>query len=554
MRSAELADLVIPTAGRPSLGRLLEALAGYGGRVLLVDDRPARVERSDPRPLGERGSERPARLEVLRAGGRGPAAARNLGWRAARSAWVAFLDDDVVPPEGWAEALRADLADLPWRVAACQGAVRVPLPAGRRPTDWERNVAGLEAARWATADMALRRSALAAVGGFDERFPRAYREDADLGLRLEARGLALARGERWVSHPVGPAPRSVSVAKQRGNADDALMGALHGRRWRERAGAPRGRLARHAALTGLGALALAAAASSAPRPGRPGRSTRHPRGVRVAQGAAAGWLAGTAELAWARIAPGPRTRAEVVTMLWTSAVLPAAATAHRLRGELGVRRPLTGRARVAGGPVPARPLAVLLDRDDTLVHDVPYNGDPELVLPITGAGRALGRLRAAGLPLAIVSNQSGIARGLLTPAQVQAVTDRVVERLGPFDDVRWCPHGAGDGCACRKPAPGLLLAAAAALGVDPLRCAMVGDIGADVEAARAAGMRGILVPTARTRREEVAAAAEVVPTLGVAVDLLLAGEPVPGEPGTAAHAGASALRAPGSAPLAEAVA
>jgi HAD superfamily hydrolase (TIGR01662 family) len=171
--------------------------------------------------------------------------------------------------------------------------------------------------------------------------------------------------------------------------------------------------------------------------------------------------------------------------------------------------------------VPAPPLAVLLDRDGTLIHDVPYNGDPGLVLPQAGVRRSLDRLRARGILLGIVSNQSGIARGLLSADQVAAVTLRTVELLGPFDDVRWCPHAEADGCACRKPAPGLLLAAAEQLGVDPLRCAMIGDIGADMGAARAAGMRGILVPTAATRREEVTAAPERAASFARAVELLL---------------------------------
>jgi histidinol phosphatase-like enzyme len=92
--------------------------------------------------------------------------------------------------------------------------------------------------------------------------------------------------------------------------------------------------------------------------------------------------------------------------------------------------------------------------------------------------------------------------------------------VGPWE---WCPHGPDDGCECRKPAPGLLLRAAAALGVDPARCAMVGDIGADVDAARAVGARAVLVPTPRTRPEEVAAANEVAPDLEAAVARLLAG-------------------------------
>ena len=169
------------------------------------------------------------------------------------------------------------------------------------------------------------------------------------------------------------------------------------------------------------------------------------------------------------------------------------------------------------------PAAVFLDRDGTLVEDVPYNADPARVVPVPGAVEALARLRAAGVPLALVSNQSGVARGLMTLDQVEAVNRRVEELLGPIGPWLVCPHGPADGCACRKPAPGLVLAAAAALGVDPAECADIGDIGADVEAAHAAGARAILVPTRATLPEEVAAAPEVAETLEAAVQLLVGG-------------------------------
>ncbi|HEV3378877.1 MAG TPA: glycosyltransferase, partial [Thermoleophilaceae bacterium] len=221
MSRCPIYDIVVPTSGRDSLGRLLGSLSrgadASAGRVIVVHDRD----------------------------GRGPAAARNAGWRDAAAEWVVFLDDDVVVPEGWREALAEDLAGLPEHVAGSQGRIVVPLPRDRRPTDWERNVSGLESARWATADMAYRRSALAAVGGFDERFPRAYREDADLGLRLVEAGYEIRRWRRRVHHPVREARPWVSLRLQACNADDALMRALHGRDWRTRAGAPRGRLPRH---------------------------------------------------------------------------------------------------------------------------------------------------------------------------------------------------------------------------------------------------------------------------------------------------------------------
>ncbi|HEY7077494.1 MAG TPA: HAD-IIIA family hydrolase [Solirubrobacteraceae bacterium] len=505
-------DVVIPSAGRESLRGLLEALGPGQGRVLVVDDRR---ERSSPLAV-------PAGVEVLAGPGRGPAAARNAGWRAAGAEWVAFLDDDVLPPPGWRAALARDLAAAGPGVGAVQGRVRVPRPA--RPTDWERNVAGLERARWATADMAYRRDALAAVGGFDERFPRAYREDADLGLRVTAAGWEIDPGERWVLHPVRPAPARAALARQAGNADDVLMRALHGRGWRERAGVTRGRRPRHLAVVAATVAALAA---------------RRPRL------AAAVWLAGAGELAWARIAPGPRTPREVADMAWTSALMPFAAAAWWLRGLFSLPAALRDFERA---PRP-RPAAVLFDRDGTLIADVPYNGDPDRVEPLAGACEALERLRAAGVAVGMVSNQSGIGRGLLAHDDVRAVNRRVEELLGPLDVVEYCPHAPDDGCSCRKPAPGMVLAAAARLGVDPRRCVVVGDIGADVDAGRAAGARGVLVPNERTRPEEVAAARERAASLTEAVDLLL-GAPAalpadPARPPSAAAARpASAATAP----------
>lgn len=170
---------------------------------------------------------------------------------------------------------------------------------------------------------------------------------------------------------------------------------------------------------------------------------------------------------------------------------------------------------------PTRPDAVLCDRDGTLIVDVPYNDDPALVQPLPTVRRGLDRLRAAGVAVGIVSNQSGIARGRLTDEAVLRVMARVEDLLGPFGVVVWCPHGAGDGCACRKPGPGMVHEAAARLGVEAERCAVVGDIGADVEAARAAGARGVLVPNPRTLPDEVAAAPEVASTFAEAVGLLL---------------------------------
>jgi HAD superfamily hydrolase (TIGR01662 family) len=436
---------------------------------------------------------------VVRTGGGGPARARNLGWRTAHTEWIAFLDDDVVPDRDWYERLGHDLEHLPADVAGSQGRVRVPLPEDRRPTDWERGTAGLATSSWITADLAYRRAALAAVGGFDERFPRAFREDSDLALRVMDTGARLVRGQRWITHPVRPVNRWVSLRVQAGNADDVLMRRLHGPDWRRRADAPLGRRPRHLAVTAAGIAAVALTAARRPR---------------AAGLAAAAWLAGTAEFAWARIAPGPRTRAEVATMVLTSAAIPPLATWHFLRGAVQHRHVRSWRG---------LPDLVLFDRDGTLVHDFPYNGDPNWVRPVDGAKEALDRLRARGVRVGVVSNQSGVARELITTAQVEACNARLDELLGPFDVIRYCPHGPDDGCSCRKPAPGMVKDACAELEVDPARTLVIGDIGADVDAAVAAGGTGILVPTPVTRRSEVTAAAHRAETLTTAVDDVLAG-------------------------------
>jgi glycosyl transferase family 2 len=328
-------SIVVPTLGRPSLAALLAALAdqvaaGPDLEILLVDDRrDGHDEIRVPATLARY-------TKVLTGRGTGPAAARNIGWRAARHPWVAFLDDDVLPRPDWLCRLAKDL-DVPGDVGGVQGNVRVPLPDGRRPTDWERVTAGLATGRWITADMAYRRSALAEVGGFDERFPRAYREDAELAYRVRRAGWRLDRGDRVVVHPVRRESAWVSLRTQRGNADDALLRRLYGHDWRAELDLPPGRRSLHAAVTACGAIALAAAAGAATRAAGTRRSRAGAVGSQrllagVAAVAAACWLAGTADFARARIAPGPRTANEVAVMTATSALIPALAVAHWLRG------------------------------------------------------------------------------------------------------------------------------------------------------------------------------------------------------------------------------
>lgn len=322
-------SIVIPTIGRPSLRVLLESLAQSEGpfphRVVVVDDR------TDESDLDVSGVPWTVcqRMTIVRSGGRGPAAARNCGWRVTATPWVVFVDDDVLLTPSWCADLASDLAQAPQTTGGIQGCIEVPLPSERAPTDWERNVRGLMDSVWITADMAYRRSALEVTNGFDERFRRAYREDADLAIRVRRAGFDLTFGTRRALHPVRPADPWISVRLQRGNADDVIMRALHGARWRDLAGSPRGRFAMHALTVAAAGLALGAALRKRPR---------------LATVAGLAWAGLTGEFAWRRIAPGPRTPAEVATMAATSTAIPFAAVYHKLRGVAFLPSLLRGEA------------------------------------------------------------------------------------------------------------------------------------------------------------------------------------------------------------------
>src|SRR4051794_18945963 len=148
--------------------------------------------------------------------------------------------------------------------------------------------------------------------------------------------------------------------------------------------------------------------------------------------------------------------------------------------------------------------AVFLDKDGTLIDDVPYNVDPSLIELAPGAAEGAALLAGTDFALVVISNQSGIARGLFPESAVVAVEARIRELLAdynvPLAGFYYCPHhpqgkiaGYTAECNCRKPAPGMILRAAAELGLDLDRSWMVGDILDDVEAGHRAGCRSILI-------------------------------------------------------------
>ena len=149
---------------------------------------------------------------------------------------------------------------------------------------------------------------------------------------------------------------------------------------------------------------------------------------------------------------------------------------------------------------PLRP-CLFIDKDGTLIENVPYNADPALLRFMPGAGEALARLQGLGLALVIVTNQSGLARGRFTRAEFARLQQVLLQQLQQghgvaIDAVAVCPHAPDaegrPACLCRKPAPGMLISMAQRHGLDLTRSWMLGDTLDDVEAGHRAGSRGLL--------------------------------------------------------------
>lgn len=163
------------------------------------------------------------------------------------------------------------------------------------------------------------------------------------------------------------------------------------------------------------------------------------------------------------------------------------------------------------------PSAVLLDRDGVINFDSPdYILSPEQWLPIPGSLEAIAHLHKAGIKVTIVSNQSGLGRGMMTQDSFNAIHAKMmlaIEQAGGFiSHVSYCPHGPGEACACRKPKPGMVLETLNALGFseEPERALFIGDSIRDVEAAHAAGVKALLVQSGYGDAESILQKASIV--------------------------------------------
>lgn len=322
-------SVVVPTYRRPELvTRCLESLVAQSMdprayEVLVVDDGHDRETMMAVQAVAARHAGTHAIRYLRPPNGRGPAVARNCGWRFARAGIVAFTDDDTIPDRDW---LAQGVAALGDGVDAVAGRVRVPLASGDasgpvRPTDHELMTQGLERAEFVTANAFVRQTALAAVGGFDARFGRAWREDSDLQFSLMQRNSRIVRSDAAVvEHPVRAEPWGVSLRQQKNVFYDALLFKKHPQLYRERilASPPWNYYA-------IVALSIAAALFIAVG--------------NVGSAAVSAIIAAGLILAFAlrRLRPTSRSPDHVVEMLLTSVAIPYLSVYWRLRGAIHFR-------------------------------------------------------------------------------------------------------------------------------------------------------------------------------------------------------------------------
>ena len=232
-------SVVVPTYRRPELlERCLTALLDQDFdadrfEIVVADDGDeARVQALVAR-WARRTEGAPRLIYVPVRATRGPAGARNAGWRQAVGTIIAFTDDDTIPHRRW---LKEGCRAMRPEVTAASGRVRVPLPQGPL-TDYERDIARMADAEFVTANCFVRHDALAAIGGFDERFTAAWREDSDLQFTLLERQGNVIRAQRAVvDHPVRAMRWDERIRAHRKMAFDALLYKKHPRLYRERIG------------------------------------------------------------------------------------------------------------------------------------------------------------------------------------------------------------------------------------------------------------------------------------------------------------------------------
>lgn len=313
-------SVVVPTYRRDALlARCLrrlqrQRLTPQQYEIIVADDAASEATRRLVNAFRTAGRADVRYVSAGATGPHGPARARNTGWRAALAPIVAFTDDDCLPRRDW---LSAGLAAMEGADAAT-GRTQVPLP--QRPTDHQRDISGLVRAAFITANCFCRREVLEELGGFDERFTSAWREDSDLHFSLLERGKRIVAAEAAVvMHPARAAHWGASVRLQRRGMFDPLLYRKHPRLYRQQI-PPLPRWY-YAAAAALPAAAL-------------GIWLRRPA---CAWCAGAAWAALTIFFAARRLGGNSLSPSHIAEMIVTSAIIPPLSLYWRLRGSLRYR-------------------------------------------------------------------------------------------------------------------------------------------------------------------------------------------------------------------------
>lgn len=253
-------SIVIPTYKRPHLlARCLHALAHQQFpkdryEIIVVTDGP---DDSSQQLAATLGITTPVVQVLALPNKKGPAAARNLGWRTARGRLILFTDDDCIPHNYWIEAYYRAYLQRKSEEAVYTGQVLVPC--SQKPTDYEKNIAWLEKADFVTANCACTRAALERVHGFDEAFTMAWREDSDLEFRFINQRVPIRFVQQAVvTHPVRKASWGVSLKEQKKSMFNALLYKKYPSQYREKI--MKRPLWNYYAMAGLFVLAIMAAA------------------------------------------------------------------------------------------------------------------------------------------------------------------------------------------------------------------------------------------------------------------------------------------------------
>lgn len=231
-------SVIITTYRRPALlSRCLDAIRQQhcpdcSFEVLVVSDGPDEATQSLIKTLKRTHPGFPLSFHALPAK-KGPAAARNHGWQKGAGELVVFTDDDCIPERGWLDAYWTAYQLRNQRLIGFTGKVIVPVPA--RPTDYQKNVAHLSTAEFITANCACSRAALERIGGFDEDFPIAWREDSELQFKLLKEQLPIIHvADAVICHPARAASWGTSIRDQQKSMFNALLFKKHPELYREK--------------------------------------------------------------------------------------------------------------------------------------------------------------------------------------------------------------------------------------------------------------------------------------------------------------------------------